>query len=205
MASLLGAASQPLLLGGVAFLFIVILVFAVIGFQRGWRRELVSLGFTLGILFILSLGGGKGIASFVFNTLPQAISVMLGNSGAKSPNVQIKDGEPNLVAVEVITLAVAVALGYIIGNKAFGRPTTPPERLLGILPSIVSGYALVFFITTHLVTSSTTTTNPAPVVGIAAPNQDTVGSSLVIIVVIAVVVVVAALIASSAKKSPGKK
>jgi len=202
MASLLLAASQPLLLGGVAFLFIVILVFAVIGFQRGWRRELVSLGFSLGILFILSLGGGKGIASFVFNTLPQAISVMLGNSGAQSPNVQIKDGNTNLVAVEVITLIVAVALGYIIGNKAFGKPTTPPERLLGILPSIVSGYALVFFVTTHLVANQAATT---PVVGIAAPNQDTVGSSLVIIVVIAVVVVVAALIASSAKKSPGKK
>jgi TRAP-type C4-dicarboxylate transport system permease small subunit len=203
MASLLGAASQPLLLGGVAFLFIVILVFAVIGFQRGWRRELVSLGFTLGILFILSLGGGKGIASFVFNTLPQAISVVLGNTRAQSPNVQIRDGEPNLVAVEIITLAVAVALGYIIGNKAFGKPNTPPERLLGILPSIVSGYALVFFVTTHLVNANTQPTSP--VVGISAPTQDTVGSSLVIIVVIAVVVVVAALIASSAKKSPGKK
>ncbi|HET8846361.1 MAG TPA: hypothetical protein VFN35_33170, partial [Ktedonobacteraceae bacterium] len=151
MASLLVAASQPLLLGGVAFLFIVILVFAVIGFQRGWRRELVSLGFTLGILFILALGGGKGIASFVFNTLPQAISVMLGNSGAKSPNVQVKDGDANLMVVEIITLIVAVALGYIVGNKAFGKPNTPPERLLGILPSIVSGYALVFFVTTHLV------------------------------------------------------
>lgn len=203
MASLLVAASPPLLLGGVAFLFIVILVFAVIGFQRGWRRELVSLGFSLGILFILSLGGGKGIASFVFNTLPQAISVMLGNNKATSPNVQIKDGDPSLVAVEIITLVVAVALGYIIGNRAFAKPTTPPERLLGILPSIVSGYALVFFVTTHLVPNTATSTTP--VVGIAAPNQDAVGGSLVIIVVIAVVVVVAALIASSAKKSPGGK
>jgi hypothetical protein len=50
--------------------FLVILTFAIIGFQRGWRRELVSLGFSLAAVLFLYLGGGNGLAQFLFLRLP---------------------------------------------------------------------------------------------------------------------------------------
>jgi uncharacterized membrane protein YoaK (UPF0700 family) len=189
-------------LGAPEFLFIVILIFAVIGFQRGWRRELVTLGFYLGVILLLTLGGGTGIASFFMNTLPQALQVIAGNAKAKPPNVV--PTADNVRFVELITLAVVIGAGYLISQRAFNKPSSPPERLLGILPAIVSGYALVFFLTNHLLSSGSS--GQIQLLSISAPGQDAAGSALVIIFVIAVVVVVAALIAANAKKpSSGKK
>lgn len=189
-------AASGLELGAPQFLFIVILVFAVIGFQRGWRRGLVTLGFYLGVLLVLVLGGGKGIANFFFNILPQAIQVIGGNAGAKSPGVQATDLQVQFV--ELVTLTVVIVIGYVVSNRAFPKPTKPEERLLGILPSVVGGYALVYYVSNNLISSST-------LLMIKAPDGSAVGSSLVIIFVIAVVVVVAALVAANAKKPSGGK
>jgi len=89
---------------------------------------------------------------------------------------------------------VMIGAGYLIGNKAFSKPASPPERLLGILPAIVSGYFLMLYVTNVLTKASLIT------FGVSTPNQGVVGNYMLIIFVIAVVVVVAALIATSAKK-----
>ena len=192
--------SSALELTATAFLFIVILAFAIIGFYRGWQRGLVTLGFYLGVLLVLVLNGGQGIATFIFDVLPKVLQVMAGNSAQANP-----PPDPDQVRfVELITLAVAITAGYLVSNKAFPKPpATPVERLLGILPSIVSGYALVYYVSNSLV--ATNNGPPATLLMIDAPNGNSVGSSLVIVFVIAVVVVVAALIAANAKKPPAKK
>jgi hypothetical protein len=99
----------------------------------------------------------------------------------------------------VITFALIIGAGYLIGNKAFPKPATPAERLLGILPAIVSGYFLMLYVTNVLTKTSLIT------FGVATPSQGTVGNYMLIIFIVAVVVVVAALIATSAKKSSGGK
>ncbi len=188
-------------LGGLQFFFIVILVFAVIGFQRGWRRELVSFGFSMGGLLLLFIGNGQWIADFVFNKVPAIGQLILNNSSsASSASITATD----LFLTKLIVLALIVAVGYIVGNKVFPKPATPPERLFGILPAIIGGYFLVFYITNYLLPGSSSGTNSQVTVGIDTPSQDTVGNSVLIIFIIAIVVIIAALIAANAKK-PSKK
>jgi hypothetical protein len=93
-----------------------------------------------------------------------------------------------------------VALGYIIGNKAFPKATTPADRFLGVIPAIVTGYALITYITNVFAKS------PLITIGVNTPSQSLVGNYLLIIFVVAVVAVIAGLIAANAKKSgAGKK
>ena len=174
--------------------FLVILIFAVVGFQRGWKRELVSLGFSLGAVLFLYLGGGNGLAQFVFIRLPVIAQVVVSNSGrAPAPSSTTVPATDTLI-VTIVTFVVMIGAGYLIGNKAFPKPASPPERLLGILPAIVSGYFLMLYVTNVLTKASLIT------FGVSTPNQGVVGNYMLIIFVIAVVVVVAALIATSAKK-----
>jgi hypothetical protein len=189
-------------LDGSQFLFIIILVFAVIGFQRGWRRELVSFGFSMGALLLLFIDQGKWIADFLFNKLPEIGQLISGSSTASSTN-NVNDG--NLLLTRLLVLAVMITVGYLVGNKAFPRPTTPPERLFGILPAIVGGFFLVFYLTNYLQSTDTTPggTTSQVTFGVNTPNQNTIGNSVLIIFIIAVVVVVVALIAANAKKPSG--
>jgi hypothetical protein len=185
-------------LGGLQFLFIVILVFAVIGFQRGWKRELVSFGFSMGALLLLLIGNnGAWIADFFFNKLPAIGQLVVGGTSSSSSN---NVNATNTLIAKVILLAVMIAAGYLVGNKVFPRPATPPERLFGILPAIIGGYFLVFYLTNNLLASSSSSVN----VQIGTPSQDNVGNSILIIFIIAIVVVIAAMIAANAKK-PSKK
>lgn len=188
-------------LGGLQFFFIVILVFAVIGFQRGWRREVVSFGFSMGALLLLFIDQGKWLADFLFDKIPQIGQLIVGGA-ANTPTASAN--ATDLLITKVIVLALMVGLGYLIGNKAFPRPNTPQERLFGILPAIVGGYFLVFYLTNYLIPTSSTGSTSQVTVGIDTPSQNTVGNSVLIIFIIAVVVVVAALIAANAKK-PSKK
>lgn len=190
---------MTLLLTAPQCFFLVILAFAVVGFQRGWKRELVSLGFSLGAVLFLYLGGGNALAAFVFRRLPVIATIIAGGSGT---NIGANStSASNVFLVTIIAFVLIVGIGYLIGNKAFPRPATPSERLLGILPAIVSGYFLMLYVTNVLAKTSLIT------FGINTPSQGVIGNYMLIIFIIAVVVVVAALIAASAAKKPsgGKK
>ena len=175
--------------------FLVILAFAVIGFQRGWKRELVSLGFSLGAVLFLYLGGGSGLANFLFLRLPVNAQIVVGGSSTSAPTGTVSTSD--VLITTIVTFIVIIGAGYLIGNRAFPRPNAPAERLLGILPAIVSGYFLMLYVTNVLSKASLIT------FGVSTPKQDVVGSYMLIIVVVAVVIIVAALVATSAKKPSG--
>jgi len=183
--------------------FLVILAFAVVGFQRGWRRELVSLGFSLvGVLF-LYLGGGTALAQFLVLRVPVIAQIIVGSSTSTSTATTGSVPTGDVLATTVITFVVIILAGYLIGNKVFPKPNTPAERLLGILPAIVGGYFMMAYVTNVLSKTQLIT------FGVATPKQDSVGGYMLIVVVVAVIIIVAALVATSAKKpsggSPGKK
>lgn len=175
--------------------FLVILAFAVIGFQRGWKRELVSLGFSLVAVLFLYLGGGKGLAQFLFLRLPVIAQLAVGGTASNAPTGTVSTSD--VLITTIVTFIVIIGAGYLIGNRAFPRPNAPAERLLGILPAIVTGYFLMLYVTNVLSTASLIT------FGVNTPKQDVVGSYMLIIVVAAVVIILAALIATSAKKPSG--
>lgn len=179
--------------------FVVILAFAVVGFQRGWKRELVSLGFSLGAVLFLFLGGGNGLAHFLFVNMPVVVQVVVSPSANAAHTSTAAVPQNDVFFTTVIAFVVIVGAGYLVGNRAFPRPTLPQERLLGILPAMVSGYFLMLYVTNVLAKSSQLT------FGVNTPDQSQIGNSVFVIFLIALVVVVAALIAASAKKSSGGK
>jgi hypothetical protein len=176
--------------------FLVILAFAVIGFQRGWKRELVSGGCSLVAVLFLYLGGGNGLAQFLFLRLPVIAQIVVGGSPAKNTTNAVPAGD--VLVTTIITFLVIIIAGYLIGNKVFPRPNTPTERLVGILPAIVTGYFLMLYVTSVLSKSSLVT------FGVSTPKQDVVGSYMLIIIVVVVVILVAALVLANTRK-PGKK
>lgn len=177
------------------FFFIAIFAFGVVGFYRGWRREVVSMAFSLAAVLFLYLGGGKSLAEFVFVRLPVILRVVVGDTSSAKPPPAPSD--VNILATTIIAFVVLVALGYIIGNKAFPRAATPADHFLGVIPAVVTGYALITYITNVFAKS------PLITVGINTPSQSLIGNYLLIIFVVAVVAVIAGLIAANVKKSSG--
>src|SRR5436309_16036539 len=96
--------------------FIAIVGFAVFGFQRGWRREIISLAFILtGILFLLF--GSQGLAQFVFINLPRAMQALFTGITPTQPPETIAAGDPRVAVATAITFIVFVALGYLLSQR----------------------------------------------------------------------------------------
>lgn len=186
---------MALLLTAPQCFFIAILAFGVLGFYRGWRREVVSMAFSLAGVLFLYLGGGKSLAQFVFVRLPIILQVVSGATSSTKPPPS--PSNVNVLATTIIAFVVIVALGYIIGNKAFPKASTPADRFLGVIPAVVTGYALITYATNAFAKS------PLITIGVNTPSQSLIGNYLLIIFVVAVVAVIAGLIAANAKKGGG--
>lgn len=176
--------------------FIAIVAFGVIGFQRGWRREVISLTFTLtGILFLLF--GSVGLSEFIYYKLPRAITALTTGTQNTTPSPSIAADDPRVAISTSIAFLTFIAVGYLVSSKVMPRATLAPDRLWGIIPGIISGYAILTFFTSALSKASLFQLN------VNTPNQSLIGSYLLVVFVIIVVVVILALISASAKKGSG--
>ncbi len=178
--------------------FIAIVVFAAIGFQRGWRREVVSLAFILLAVLLVRPDSSRTFGQFL-SRLPATAAFLVSGTSQQSAPVPANGFLGPLGSV-LIFAAIAV-IGYFVGNRAFpAKPSTPQERLIGIVPAIISGAFVLGFLSNFF------PKNPAGqslfTVAIQPPDP---GNYVPVIFVIAVVVVVVALIAARAKKTPAKK
>src|SRR2546423_248719 len=174
--------------------FVAILAFVVIGFQRGWRRELVSLVFVLLAVFLIHPDSGRTFAQFL-GRLPTVLAYLVGGNvppqtaATESVSTFLGPWGPLLVFVAII------ALGYVVGNRAFPRPATPHERFIGIVPAIISGA----FILAYLSSLLPKTQGNLVTVAVQAPDP---ANYVPVIFAIAIVSLVVALIAARAKKPP---
>jgi Colicin V production protein len=175
-------------------LFLVVLGFAVLGFMRGWRREIVSVAFILAGVLVIGLNGGVAVAQTIFVRIPLAF---------QDPNNLQKPPSPNgteIAVVTVLTLLVIIGVGYIVGNKVFPKPTTPADRVWGVIPGLFAGLAIYFTISQM---APFLTKGPAIGLLVSSPNQNVIGNSLLLIFVVLVVLVIIGLITSNTKKSGG--
>ncbi len=176
--------------------FAAIIVFAIVGLQRGWRRELITVAFvSAGLIFLLFLNGGPGLAHFIFVRIPAIIADILGQPAPST-------SEPSLQTVQITTVLAFIAvlaLSYVVGNR-MPKPATPADRIWGIGAGILTGFLVVLFINhffngnqggNSLFTLAIETPDPSNYIGL--------------LLVIAVVIVVVALIATRVKKSGGAK
>ena len=190
---------MALLLTAPQCFFITILMFAIIGFQRGWRREIISLAFALAAVLFLYLGGGTGLANFFFVRLPIILQDVIAPNPSASKVPPQGPSQTDIFLATIIAFVVVVAAGYLIGNKAFPKPSTPAERFLGIVPAIITGYALLTYLVFVFAKS------PLLTVGVTTPSQSLIGNYVLVIFLIAIVAVVIGLISASAKKGGGAK
>jgi Colicin V production protein len=180
---------------------VAIVAFGVIGFWRGWRREVISLAFALtGVLFLL-LNGGDALAQLVFVKIPIILHDLVSSGPMTTPS---KPSPSAVLIVTLISFVVIVVAGYLIGNRAFpgGKNLPPADRLLGILPGLITGYFLITYIANIFAKS------PLITVGFGTPTQNVVTNYVPLLIVVAIVVVVAGLVMSRAKKPsapPAKK
>ena len=180
---------------------IAIVAFGLIGFWRGWRREVISLAFALtGVLFLL-LNGGDALATLVFVKTPIIIHDIFSTGSMTTP---AKPDASQVLIVTLVTFVLIVVSGYLIGNRAFpgGKNLPPADRLLGVLPGLITGYFLITYIANIFAKS------PLITVGFGTPTQNVVTNYVPLLIIVAIVVVVAGLVMSRAKKSsapPAKK
>ena len=59
--------------------FVAIFVFIILGFQRGWRRELISLVFILLGVFLVNPGNFKTVSSFL-TRIPNMVGFLITGS-----------------------------------------------------------------------------------------------------------------------------
>jgi hypothetical protein len=178
--------------------FLAIIAFGVLGFQRGWRREIISLAFILtGILFLVF--GSVGVAQFVFVNLPHAAQALLsGNSTSQSAST-IPAGDSRVAFSAALVFIIFIALGYLVSNRVSPKPSGTAERVWGVIPAVISGYAILTY-----VTSAFGKTSPF-IVNVTTPNQNLISSYLLVIFIVVMVAIIVALIAASSKKKEPPK
>jgi hypothetical protein len=174
-----------------ALFLLSFITFGIIGYQRGWRREFVSLLFIILGVGFLNLNGGAYLARLLYQFL-------VGKSISQH---ELLHSHPNvLIFVTVASLIVIIALGYIIGSR---RPKAKDgqERTLGLIPGLITGAVigaeLTYFLLPNSAKSVITT-------GTVQMKLHFLGNVTVLLIfVIAVVAVVIGLMASRPKKSGG--
>ena len=175
------------------YFFFIIIVTGILGFMRGWRREIVALAFLLGGILFLAVGGGTWMADLLFVRIPFAF----GNSTQVPP-----PPSPTTIGLTtIITFIIIVAIGYLVGNRVFPKPSVPVDRIMGIIPGIIGGIALYVLIANTPIAAFIKNIN----IQANSPDQGVVGSSLLLLFIVVVAVLIIGLIAASSKKSAPKK
>ncbi len=178
--------------------FVAILVFIVVGFQRGWRRELITLVFVLLAVILIRPSSNGGFFTGLFARIPAMFDYLFSGStrtGATGTAVSNNFLGP---WGTLLVFAIVVAIGYIVGNRVFPKPTTPTERFIGIVPSVISGAFILYYLTANNFFAKNTAGQSFFSVVVQPPDPT---NYMPIIFVIAVVAVVVGLIAGRAKKS----
>ena len=182
--------------------FVAILVFIIIGFQRGWRRELVTLVFVLLAVILIRPSSDGGFIASLFARIPAMLSYLLsGSTRTGSTGSAISN---NFLGPwgTLLTFLVVVVLGYVAGNRIFPKPTAPTERILGVLPALVSGAFILGYITTGNFFAKNLDGQSYFSVVVQPPDPM---NYVPILFVIAIVTVIAGFIVSRAKKPAAKK
>jgi len=174
-----------------ALFLLSIIIFGVIGYQRGWQRETISLLFIIFGVGFLNLNGGTFLSKLLYQFLV----------GKPISDKDLLHSHPNVwLFVTIGTLVIIVALGYIIGSRR-PKPKDGQGRTLGLIPGLLTGAVIGAELTYYLLPNSG---RSVITTGTIQMNLNFLGNlTILLIFVIAVVVVVIGLMATRPRKSGG--
>jgi|SRR5689334_4289651 len=180
---------------------VAIVLFIILGFQRGWRRELVSLVFVMLATLLINKGTSDALGAFLAR-LPASFALMTGGQATATSSQPATSflGGPFW---SLVIFAGIIVLGYYIGNRVFPKPATPQERFIGIVPAIIAGAFVISYMTSYLHSINLVADGSQNVnLNLQSPDP---ASYVPIVVVIGIIALVAALIAARVKRASGKK
>lgn len=125
---------------------VIMLIAAVRGYARGWHREIITCAITLGTVLFLTIGGGDAVAQ-VLDTLPNLFHGL-------SPDFNFAIVPPNPM-FDFVTLVAFTVLADFAGSHFGTAPKVVQHRMAGLLAGAVTGLALVYYITSHLLPATT--------------------------------------------------
>ncbi|MGH2501742.1 MAG: hypothetical protein ACRDID_04410 [Ktedonobacterales bacterium] len=125
---------------------VIMLIAAVRGYMRGWHREIITCAITLGTVLFLTIGGGDAIA-VALSSIPNLFRGV-------TPNLSLNVVPPNPTFNLVVLIGFTV-LADFAGSHYGTAPKSQQHRISGLLAGTVTGLALVYYITSHLIPSTT--------------------------------------------------
>lgn len=125
---------------------VIMLIAAVRGYMRGWHREIITCAITLGTVLFLTIGGGDAVA-VALSSIPNLFRGI-------NPNLNFNVLPPN-PTFNLVVLVGFTVLADFAGSHYGSAPKSAQHRLSGLLAGAVTGLALVYYITSHLIPSTT--------------------------------------------------
>jgi hypothetical protein len=181
--------------------FITIFAFAVMGFMRGWKKEVLSLLFILIAAFLVRPNGDQSLTQMIAR-VPAALSYLFSNKIETATTTTTNTASFLGPWGALLAFALIAALGYYLGEKAFPKPATPTERILGIIPALGAAALLLSFLRSG--NFFTTDQQGHTVFSISMQPPDPT-QFVPILLVIAILVVIGGLIAARSKKASAPK
>jgi hypothetical protein len=178
--------------------FVTMLAFIIGGFMRGWRREIMSLVFVLLAVVLIRPNTSDDLNSFLAR-MGNFVAYLSGGGQLDSP--PSSSGLTFLGGPfwSLVIFMIVVLLGYYIGNRVFPQPSTTHERFIGVIPALISGAFVLFYLSSY---ARGTGGQANLQVQVAPPDPN---SFVPVIFVLALIALVVGLIASRFKKASGKK
>jgi hypothetical protein len=179
--------------------FVAILAFIVVGFQRGWRREIITLVFVLLAVVLIRPGSGNVFSQFIGRVFSSISYLIFGSQGNSSSSAtSFLDGGLGTLFL----FALVVVLGYVIGNRVFPRPASPVDRFLGVIPAVISGAFILYYLVNGGFFGKTAQGQSIFSVVVQPPDPS---NYLSIIFIIAIIASIIAFAMSRGKKPAAKK
>lgn len=118
---------------------LTLLITGVIGFKRGWAREVITTAIVLGTLLFLELGGGTLLTTLFSGAASGA------GGGASTASCYNMTG-----SLSDLVFGGMTAIGYYAGNRHGTNPVSGNHRVTGIIPGVITGGAISFWVGQHL-------------------------------------------------------
>jgi hypothetical protein len=174
---------------------VIVLITAFIGLSRGFVREVITMAIVLGTVLFLLNGGDGLLHQFIFVNVPTALhDLIFGTSTTSVPTPPVNVPPQTRESLfGVLSFFILMVLAYLAGQRFGSPPTTNQHRLGGILPGLVTGAAIAYYVSNAILPSTT--------VDLTSPTDTLTRVDLPIILGIGLLGLVVALLMSRGSKS----
>lgn len=186
----------------VAIIITSLFVFGLLGYWRGWIREITGLG-VIAVSWLLLQALGTTIAGWVNQAYVVLAFTIRGGFDSNDPGWVLRSarlGAPIDVARPEafygILLLVAASMAFAIGGRKIAPPRRLVDQILGAMAGLVNGYAILYLVSGLLAREDRLGT---PVVTILRGLEQTLEQYLTSVFIGAVTVLIVAALAGSTR------